>query len=111
MALSLTVTNHWSDTKFIHVTGTILASGNYVTGGDSNVTITPNNAIKSASPPVYMQVQGVGNLLYRPVITVSQGGKLKIYVPNSGAEYTAGAYGADVTADAISFYAIFPKFQ
>ena len=108
MAVTATITDHWQDTKRIHVVGTLVFSGNYTTGGDATITVTNLAVLKSASAPEWMQIQGLSKYQYIPVITIF--GKVKIVVPNTGLEYTQGAYGADVLADTISFYAIFPKF-
>ena len=106
--VTATVTDHWQDTKRIHVVGTIVFSANYTAGGDAAITLVNQAVIKSASAPEWMQILGLSKYQYIPVLTSF--GKVKVIVPNTGLEYTQGAYGADVLADTISFYAIFPKF-
>ena len=106
--VTATVTDHWQDTKRIHVVGTIVFSANYTAGGDAAITLVNQAVIKSASAPEWMQILGLSKYQYIPVLTSF--GKVKIVVPNTGLEYTQGAYGADVLADTISFHAIFPKF-
>jgi hypothetical protein len=106
--VTATVTDHWQDTKRIHVVGTIVFSGNYTAGGDAAITLVNQAVIKSASAPEWMQILGLSKYQYIPVLTSF--GKVKVIVPNTGLEYAQGAYGSDITGDTVSFYAIFPKF-
>lgn len=107
MALALTVTDHWTDGKRIHVVGTIVASGNYSTGGDTISFV--NNDIRSTLPPVWFEVLGQGLFTYLPIkgTTIANG---KIKAITAGAEVAAGAYPGGVTGDTIAVYAIFHKF-
>ena len=105
MSIALTVTDHWSDTKRIHVVGTLAFSGNYATGG---VAVSfADIKIKSASPPVYVAVSGLSKYLY---LFNYATGKLKNIVPDTGVEVSAAAYPAGITGDTVTIYAIFPKF-
>jgi hypothetical protein len=106
--VTATVTDHWQDTKRSHVVGTIVFSANYTTGGDAAITLVNQTAIKSASAPEWMQILGLSKYQYIPVLTSF--GKVKVIIPNTGLEYAQGAYGSDITGDAVNFYAIFPKF-
>lgn len=108
MALAVTITDHWTDGKRIHVIGSIVASGNYVANGDTlNLASTE---IKSASLPEFVMVKGVSGYTYDYVAGTTQAnGKLKSYSAYA-TELAAGAYPAGNTGDTIKFYAIFPKF-
>jgi hypothetical protein len=115
MSLTLSISDHWSDGKRIHVTGTLTASGNYPAGGD--VIPFGNPLIKSNSAPVWAEAQGLGGYNYAvsPLGTVlpsnpTQIPKLRVFVDSTGAELTAGAYPAGLIAAPAQFYAIFPKF-
>ena len=106
--LSLTILDHWSDTKRIHVTGYLTASGSYATGGDPVPLSSP--LIKSASLPLFANISGASAVYeYLPVpngIIPS----MKVVTRSTGAELAAGAYPAGITADYIGVYIIFPKF-
>ena len=104
MALTITVQDHWTDGKRLHVTGLVNTSGNYTTGGD---TLNFNNtAIKSASPPVFVAIEGQGVNFYKyiPGTTIANG---KMFGVAAGVQFTGGA---GFPADTIHFHAIFPKF-
>jgi hypothetical protein len=110
MALTLTITDHWSDTKRIHVVGTLTASGNYPAGGD--VIPVNNPLIKSGSSPVFALAQGLGGFDY--VVTSVPGvappaALLRVFTSSSGLELAAGAYPAGVTGNTVNFYGIFYK--
>ena len=108
MSLALTVKDHWTDGKRILVVFSLVASGNYSTGGDTiNFGVT---TIKSQSAPEFVVIEGQLLNGYKFVYgsNISTGNKMKVIV--AGAELAAGAYGAGVTADIITGYAIFPKF-
>lgn len=110
MAIALNITDHWSDGKRIHVTGSFVFSGNYVTGGDTvSFNVMP---IKSASAPVHFTAHGTSLInIYMPVFgTTNANNKLKISTSPFGTELAAGAYPASVLNDTVSFHAIFPKF-
>ncbi len=101
--------NHWASLNKIHVVGTLTFSGNYTSGGDTLNFGLP--LIKSNSCPIYVVMTGVGIYLYRLVIgTTIANSKVKIFSLATGLEIGAGAYPGGVTADAVTFYAIFPKF-
>jgi hypothetical protein len=108
MSLTLTVTDHWTDGKRIHVVFNLTPTGNYVALGDTiNFGVSQ---IKSQSAPEFMVIQGQLLNTYLPVFgtNISTGNKMKIII--AGAELAAGAYPAGVTNDVIKGYAIFPKF-
>jgi hypothetical protein len=108
MALVVTVTDHWSDTKRIQAVGSVTPSGSYSTGGDTMAL--GSTAIKSSSIPSYVDMGGSGGYLYSYVKgTTINNGKMKIVVSSTGLELAAGAYPAGVTSDSIGFHAFFPK--
>ena len=97
----------WEDTKRFHALVTFTFSGNYVGGGD---TVSFNNPlIKSNSVPCMVNINGQSKYLYGwvPGTTISNG-KIKIFVPNTGVEFS-GAYGSDITGDVVVAHCIFPK--
>lgn len=111
MSLTFTITNdqngnsnHWSDTKRLHVVGTVVATGAYTTGG---VALSFSNPlIKSNTNPLYVHMTGRINtykFTYNPVT-----GKVLVYL--SGAEIAAAAFPVAITGDVMNLYAIFPKF-
>jgi len=108
MSLTVNITDHWSDGKRIHVTGTLVPTGVYATGGD----VIPLNlsAIKSASPPVFASAQGFGYDYSIVLGTTLRNSKLRVTVTNTGVELAAGAYPAAMLANPPLFYGIFPKF-
>lgn len=115
MSLTLTIADHWSDGKRLHVTGTITAAGNYPAGGD--VIPFNNPSIKSNSAPVWAEVQGLGGFDYiiSGLGTVLPSNpnpipKLRVITSSTGLELVAGAYPGGLIAAPASFYAIFPKF-
>jgi len=104
MAATLTVTDHWTDGKRIHIIGTIATSGNYATGG---VALALNDfKIKSPSPPEWVSIQGQGLNAYSwiPGTTQLNG---KIFGSTAGVQFTNGAAWP---ADTLTIYAIFPKY-
>lgn len=53
MALAFTLVDTWDDGRRIHVAGTIAASGNYATGGDTlDLTSIGAQGIPSTKPPI-----------------------------------------------------------
>ena len=108
MSLTLNITDHWSDGKRIHVTGTLVPAGVYATGGD----VIPLNlpTIKSASPPVFATAEGFGYDYLVVLGTTLSNSKLKVTVSSTGLELAAGAYPAAMLTNPIIFYGIFPKF-
>lgn len=108
MSLTVTVTDHWSDTKRIHVIGTLAVAGNYATGGDTLNFATYK--IKSSKVPTYLSFNMLSKYLPRFVYgTTIANGKLLFIVPDTGLELAAAAYPAALLADAIEFYGIFKK--
>ena len=112
MALNVTVTSHWWDGKRIHAIGTIVATGNYATGGD--ILDLSDFSIKSNRVPLFVDVIGIAGYDYRYVNgTTIANGKLMAFqngaVTSPAAELAAAAYPAGALADTIKFHAIFRK--
>ncbi len=112
MALTLTLTldtngnlSHWSDTKRLHLIGTIAATGSYTTNGVALSFANP--LIKSNTPPIWTEIKPRANqyrFTYLPAT-----GKVLVY-DTSGAEISAAAFPAGILADVMDFYGIFVKF-
>jgi hypothetical protein len=117
MALTFTLVDSWSDGKRIHVTGTVAASGSYVTGGDTlNLSLFP--VIGATLPPLqgtaWMDGLAGYDYVFTPGAALSNG-KVKIFQQGTTAgafpELAAGAYPAAVTGDTITFYGILKQLQ
>lgn len=117
MALTFTLVDTWDDGKRVHVTGTVTASGNYSTGGDT-LDLSQFPAIASTRAPI----QGTGwmdglagyDYVFAPG-AAQNNCTVKIFQQGGSAgafpELAAGAYPAAITGDAITFYGIFKKLQ
>lgn len=112
MSIAVTVTQHWSDGKKIHVIGTLAATGDYVTGGDT--VDFGLQAIKSTKPPVFVYIDpmvytdadlniALARFVYGS--TIKNG---KVYCFNNGGQVAAGAYPTPYAT--MKFYAIFHQF-
>jgi hypothetical protein len=98
----------WSDGKRLHITRTVVPSGNYVTGGDILPFNTSN--ILSAHAPTWGNVDGtaITKYAYNLVIGTSfTNNKMTIVDTTTGLELAAGAYPAAILSDSILFYGIF----
>lgn len=113
MALVITTTDFWHDSKRLTVVGTIAASGTYPTGGDT-LSFAGVKGVLSSTPPTTVQIAGSSGFIYQFVAgTTIANGKMKVLVATTGgtniplAEHTNVAYVAGVTGDVIGFEAIF----
>jgi hypothetical protein len=118
MALTFTLVDSWDDGKRIHVSGTVAASGNYSTGGDSPDLSSSSAAIESTQPPIQGSTCMDGLAGYDYVVipgAALNNNKVKVFQQgaSSGAfpELASGAYPAAITGDTITFYGIFRKLQ
>ncbi len=117
MALTFTLVDTWDDGQRIHVSGTVAASGNYATGGDT-LDLSQTPIIASAKPPIqgtpWMDGLAGYDYVFTPGAALSNG-KVKIFQQGASAgafpELASGAYPAAVTGDTITFYGIFKKLQ
>jgi hypothetical protein len=117
MALTFNLIDTWDDGKRVHVTGTVAASGNYATGGDT-LDLSQFPVIASAQPPIqgtaWMDGLAGFDYVFAPGASMTSN-KVKIFAQGSGAgafpELAAGAYPAAISGDTITFYGIFPKLR
>jgi len=95
-------------------------SGNYVSGGDTLDFTSIAGLVPSGALPVSIFVDGLGGGttlsgaggFYGPVAGAAlNNAKLKIFKNTAGstAEYSAGAYGADVTGDSVTMQVTWRK--
>ena len=115
MSLTLSITDHWSDGKRLHVVGTLTASSNYPAGGEALPLNNP--LIKAGSAPVFVTANGLGGYDYTfsglgTVLPANPNPttKLRAVLSSTGVELAAGAYPAGITNNPINIYMIFPKF-
>lgn len=117
MALTFTLVDTWDDGKRIHVSGTVAASGNYTTSGDT-LDLSQYPVVASTQAPI----QGTGwmdglagyDYVFYPGNALNNG-KVKIFQQGASAgafpELAAGAYPSAITGDTVTFYGIFKKLQ
>ena len=117
MALTFSLVDTWDDGKRIHVSGTIAASGNYATSGDT-LDLSQFPIIATTQAPIQGTAWTDGLAGYDYVFypgTAMNNGKVKIFQQGSGAgafaELASGAYPSAITSDTITFYGIFAKMQ
>lgn len=115
MALTFTLVDTWDDGKRIHVTGTIAASGNYATAGDT-LDLSQYPSIASTRAPIQGTAWMDGLAGYDYVFipgSAMNNGKVKIFQQGASGgafpELAAGAYPAAVTSETITFYGMFKK--
>ncbi|MGH9776072.1 MAG: hypothetical protein ACRD50_14125 [Candidatus Acidiferrales bacterium] len=117
MALTFNLVDTWDDGQRIHVAGTLAASGNYSTGGDT-IDLSQFAIIASTQPPIlgtaWMDGLAGYDYVFFPGASITQN-KVKIFQQGASAgafpEIAAGAYPAAITGDTITFYGIFKKLQ
>ncbi|MGH9682175.1 MAG: hypothetical protein ACRD4S_00975 [Candidatus Acidiferrales bacterium] len=117
MALTFTLADTWDDGKRIHVSGTIAATGNYATGGDT-LDLSQSPVVASSQPPIqgtaWMDGLAGYDYVFIPGAAMNSN-KVKIFQQGASAgafpELAAGAYPAAIASDAITFYGIFKKLQ
>jgi hypothetical protein len=99
MALAATVTKKWFDGKKMWVIVSIVASGNYATGGDT--LNLQSIGIQSNQAPFYGAITGQSATAYAWVPGATQAnGKVKCF-QGALAEVAAGAYPGSITGDTI----------
>lgn len=124
MALALTITSVTARNGVVSISGRIVASSNYATGGDTaDFTKATQDAkfsgilamIASSQPPSTFDVWTEGGNVtrsYAAVIGTAQNNcKVKFGGSTYASELAAGAYPSDVTGDTIGFYAEFPSLN
>jgi len=117
MALTFSLVDTWDDGKRIHVSGTIAASGNYATSGDT-LDLSQFPVIAATQAPIQGTAWTDGLAGYDYVFypgSAMNNGKVKIFQQGSSAgafpELASGAYPSSITSDTITFYGIFNKMQ
>ncbi len=117
MALAFSSVDTWDDGQRVHVSGTVAASGNYVTSGDT-LDLSQFPIVASAQPPTqgtaWMDGLAGYDYVFYPGATMNAN-KVKIFQQGAAAgpfpELAAGAYPGAITGDTITFYGIFKKLQ
>jgi hypothetical protein len=115
MALTFTLVDTWDDGKRVHVTGTVAASGNYTTSGDT-LDLSQFPLVATTQPPIqgtaWMDGLAGYDYVFYPGAAMNSN-KVKIFQQGASAgafpELAAGAYPSGITSDTITFYGIFKK--
>jgi len=115
MALAFTLVDTWDDGKRIHVAGTVAASGNYTTSGDT-LDLSQFPIVASTLAPIqgtaWMDGLSGYDFVYYPGSAMNNG-LVKIFQQGSCAgpfqELAASAYPSAIGSDTITFYGIFKK--
>ena len=117
MALTFSVVDTWDGGKRIHVSGTIAATGDYTTSGDT-LDLSQVPLIASDQPPVqgtgWMDGLAGSDYVFFPGAAMNSN-QVKIFQQGSAAgafpELAAGAYAGAITSDTFKFYGIFKKLR
>ena len=117
MALTFSIVDTWDDGQRVHLAGTVAASGNYATGGDT-LDLSKNPVVASTQAPLQGTAWMDGLAGYDYVFTpgtAASNCKVKIFQQGASAgafpELASGAYPAAITSDTVTFYGIFKKLQ
>jgi hypothetical protein len=111
MAVAITITDRWYDSKREFVVATVVLSGSYVSGGDTlNLsTISTNSSLLPLQADITSQAstaaQALNAYLYVPG-TNQTNCKIRCFI-GSAAELAAGAYPAAATGDVIQLQLCF----
>jgi hypothetical protein len=112
MALAITITDVDAAGQNIYIFGTLAASGNYSTGGDTLDFTTVANQIAASQAPLQVWVGGSTGDAYsfiRAALPTLANGKIKVNTA-SNTELASGAYPARFTGDTnVQFETIFNK--
>jgi hypothetical protein len=117
MALTFSLVDTWDDGKRIHATGTVAASGNYTTGGDT-LDLSQFPILAATEAPIrgttWMDGLSGYDYVFYPGSAMNNG-SVKIFQQGSSAgpfqELAPGAYPSAIASDTITFYGIFNKLQ
>jgi hypothetical protein len=111
MALSIGILSVDASANNVYVFGTLTATGNYATGGDTLDFTTVASQILSSQPPTQVWVGGTTGDSYGLVKgTALNNQKIKMSTA-TGTELSSGAYPARITGDTnIQFEAVFAKW-
>ena len=115
MALNFTLVDTWDDGQRIHVAGTVTASGNYSTGGDT-LDLSQWPIIAATQAPIqgttWMDGLSGYDYVFYPGAAMNSG-QVKMFQQGASAgafpELAAGAYPSAIASDTITFYGIFKK--
>ncbi len=114
MAVAITVTDSWHDSKRLHVIGTLALSGTYPAAGGEPLSWAGVKGVLSSQPPVWGIIEGDAGFKYEWIQgTTIANGAVKVRVEAAVgvntplAEHTNVAYVAGVTGDSIQFHMIF----
>lgn len=117
MALAFTLVDTWDDGKRNHVCGTVAATGNYSTGGDT-LDLSQYPIMGSTQPPITGTAWMDGLAGYDYVFAPGSGlnaNKVKVFQQGASAgafaELAAGAYPGAIQSDTVTFYGIFKKLR
>jgi hypothetical protein len=116
MALTFTLVDKWDDGQRIHLAGTITASGNYTTDGDT-LDLSQNPVVASSQPSItgtaWMEGLSGYDYVFKPGSAINR--TVKVFQQGSSAgafqELAAGSYPTGITSDTITFYGIFRKLS
>jgi hypothetical protein len=110
MSLAITVVDVDAAADNIYIFGTLVASGNYSTGGDTLDLTTIAPQVPASQPPVQLWVGGSTGDTYSWIKgSALNNQKVKINT-TSNSELGSGAYPSRITGDAnIQFEAVFNK--
>ncbi len=110
MSLAMTINDVDAAADNIYVLGTLAASGNYSTGGDTLDFTTVSPQIAASQTPVQVWVGGSTGDAYSWIKgTALNNQKIKVNT-GSNTELASGAYPSRITGDAsIQFEAVFNK--
>lgn len=115
--IAATITDQWDDGKRIHVVGSLVFSGAYVTGGTafdpvSAPVVTAGSAVKTSKQPTFVQICGIAGFVYSYNPSSK---KVMVYTNTTGAadnalgEHTSTTVSTLVSGDTIRFYAVYPR--
>lgn len=101
MAIAVTEARKIPSLRSIRTMGTLVFSGNYVTGGEVAPFVKPG----TTKSPYDVKISGQGTHDYKFDVAT---GKIKVFL--AGVEIAAAAYPAAVTGDTVRYEAEYPKF-
>lgn len=119
MSIAVTITRVTKRQNEIEAIGTLTASSDYVSGGDTvdftGATLSGVDALPTQQGPDYFEVKGEAGYRYAGVEGALDACKVKVFedagAAGAQAELAAAAYPAAITGDTIKFRAVFPALQ
>lgn len=101
MAIAVTEARKLPNLRSVRTMGTLVFSGNYVTGGEVAPFVKPG----TTRMPYGARINGMGTHDYKYDVAT---GKVLIFL--AGVQIAAAAYPAGVTGDVITYDVEYPKF-